>query len=420
MEAIKLGKYLLHEELGRGGYGVVYRAMDTLLNVERAVKVLHPALVTDPDFIERFKREAQIAAKLEHPHIVPVYDLGDDQGRLFLAMKYMPGKSLKDALTLKGSLPFALALRITRQIASALNYAHEQGSVHRDIKPGNIIFDRAGNAYLNDLGFAKMFTEAQSTSLTASGGIVGTPAYIAPEIWQGREVYPVTDLYSLACVFYEMVTGKVLFAGDSPVEIMAKHMQNRAELMELRSPEISDGLRAVLNKALARQPFERFRRIDDFIKALEHLSLARQAPVSNAGVKSARNEQIGLFVQASDKLLESLLDPLILSMEKPLQNGLSALRRELASRKLISVPQHDQVPYRWKALAMHLCCGLGIYYIDKELPRKWLYPAMCLGMGLGLVLGLISVNALTCGLFLIPMFVYLFGFYDVWSRCPKI
>ena len=122
----KLGKYELLEELGRGGYGTVYRALETMLDVERAVKILHPALVSDPEFIERFRREAKFAARIEHPHIVPVYELGQAEGRYFLAMKLMTGKSLKDVLAEKGRLPFERALKITRQIAEALDFAHNQ------------------------------------------------------------------------------------------------------------------------------------------------------------------------------------------------------------------------------------------------------------------------------------------------------
>jgi len=134
-----LGKYELFESLGRGGYGTVYRAQEPVLQVVRAVKVLHQELLADPQFIERFRLEARTAARLEHPHIVPVYELSQDQGRYFLAMKYMPGGSLKELLEKNGRLAFPRALEITRQVASALEYAHKQGVVHRDVKPANIV-----------------------------------------------------------------------------------------------------------------------------------------------------------------------------------------------------------------------------------------------------------------------------------------
>lgn len=201
-----LGKYELLERIGQGGYGIVYKAQDVVLNVVRAVKVLHPALMAATEFVARFRQEAQMAAGLEHPHIVPVYDLGEDQGSFYLAMKYMPGASLKDRIAQNGRLPFADALEITRQIASTLDFAHGRALIHRDVKPGNILFDANGSARLADFGFAKALFVSGSASLSVSGGMVGTPAYIAPEVWSGRGATPASDLYSLACIFYEMIS----------------------------------------------------------------------------------------------------------------------------------------------------------------------------------------------------------------------
>ncbi len=192
--------------------------------MQRAVKILHPALTADPQFIARFRREAQTAAQLEHPHIVPVYELDEVDGRYFLAMKYLPGGSLKDRLERDGRLPYPQALETLRQIASALDYAHAQGLVHRDVKPGNILFEADGAARLADFGFAKALVGTSSMSLSASGGMIGTPQYIAPEIWRGKPATPATDVYSLACVFYEMLTGQALFEGESPPEVMTRHM----------------------------------------------------------------------------------------------------------------------------------------------------------------------------------------------------
>jgi len=208
-----LGEYKILEELGKGGYGTVYRAMDTVLEVERAVKVLHPTLSTDPEFILRFKQEAQITAGLEHPNIVPVFDLSEDKGRYFLTRQYMPGKSLKDILG-KGWMSFDQAVKINQQISDALDFAHQRGLGHRGIKPGNILFDSIGNAYLADLGFAKALSSAISSSLSATRGIIGTPSYMAPEVWRkGKGVSAASDIYSLACVFYEMIMDSILFEG---------------------------------------------------------------------------------------------------------------------------------------------------------------------------------------------------------------
>ncbi len=281
MEPKSLSKYQLHEELGRGGYGTVYRAYDTVLEVERAVKVLKPELAADKDFIERFKREAKLAAQLDHPRIVPAYDLEEDQGYYFLAMKYMPGKSLKDKLAQKGNLSFDRALEIIQQIAEALDYLHDQNYVHRDAKPGNILFDKDGNAYLSDLGFAKALLGTTGTSQTTTGGMIGTPSYMAPELWREKGVSPATDIYSLGCVFYEMITGKVLFEGETSASIMAKHVIDGPNFISRWPPEVPAGSKRVLRKALTKKPSKRYEKPSKFyqaLKALKHKENGRKIP----------------------------------------------------------------------------------------------------------------------------------------------
>ena len=277
-----LGKYQLHEELGHGGYGTVHRAYDTVLEVERAVKVLKPELAADKDFIERFKREAKLAAQLDHPRIVPAYDLEEDQGYYFLAMKYMPGKSLKDILAQKGNLSFDRALEITHQVAEALDYLHDQNFVHRDVKPGNILFDKDGNAYISDLGFAKALLGTTGTSQTTTGAMIGTPSYMAPELWREKGVSSATDVYSLGCVFYEMITGKVLFEGETSASIMAKHVMDGPKFGSQWSPDVPAGVKRVLRKALAKITSKRYEKPSKFyqaLKALMHKENGRNIPI---------------------------------------------------------------------------------------------------------------------------------------------
>lgn len=264
-----LGKYTLYESLGRGGYGTVYRAQEPVLQVVRAVKVLHQELLADPQFIERFRLEARTAARLEHPHIVPVYELSQDQGRYFLAMKYMPGGSLKELLEKDGRLAFPRALEITRQVASALEYAHKQGVVHRDVKPANILFDEDGSVRLSDFGFSRAMQASSSGSISASGGVIGTPQYIAPEIWRGKPATPAADVYSLACVFIEMLTGQVLFSGDSPAEIMTRHILDGPQFPQAWPEGTPAHIEAVLAKALASRPQERYAGPGEFTAALQ-------------------------------------------------------------------------------------------------------------------------------------------------------
>ena len=264
----QLGKYELLEPLGRGGYGTVYRARETVLDVERAVKVLHPALLADPDFIERFRREARIAARLDHPHIVPVYELDQAEGSYFLVMKLMPGGSLKTLLEREKRLPFERALQILRQVCSALDFAHRQDLVHRDLKPGNILFEADGSARLADFGFAKALSGASSVSLSASGGLIGTPSYMAPEVWRNQHVSPATDVYSLACVLYEMLTGDILFSGDTPPEIMTKHMLDGPQFPAQWPEDVPEGFQAVMDRALARKPEERWEGAEEMVEGV--------------------------------------------------------------------------------------------------------------------------------------------------------
>ena len=277
-----LGKYELEDEpLGSGGFGSVYRAKDTVLRVDRAIKILHPALATDTGFVERFRLEARVAARLEHPYIVPVYDLDQKEDLVFLVMKLMPGNSLKDRLADEGRLSFAEATRILGQIAEALDFAYNQPEkvVHRDIKPGNVLFELDGTARLTDFGFAKALanTVSLSTSISGSGVVIGTPAYIAPEIWNSEKASAATDVYSLACVMHEMLTGQMLFTGNSPASVMTQHLINGPAFPESWPPDTPEEIWAVMRKALARDPQKRYERAGDFAAAVRNLKQAQEA-----------------------------------------------------------------------------------------------------------------------------------------------
>jgi serine/threonine protein kinase len=266
MNEMEIGRYKIIEELGRGGFGVVYRALDTGLHVERALKVLHPVLLVEPEMAARFKQEAQVAAGLEHPHIVPVYDIGEAEGRFFLAMRYMAGGSLKEKLAEAGALPYQETLGIARQVAEGLEYAHQRGIIHRDLKPGNILFDEQGKVRISDFGFAKVLSGRNSTTLTMSGGILGTPAYMAPELWNGAPLpSPATDVYAFACVFYEMLTGQELFQGDTPMAVMAKH----ASGAELSDESLPKHTKLFLEQALVIDQIRRCQSSKAFLIALD-------------------------------------------------------------------------------------------------------------------------------------------------------
>ena len=260
-----LGKYDLHEELGRGGFGAVYRATDTTLGREVALKVLHPQLTTDPDFLDKFRKEARTVAQLKSRDIVTIHELGEVDGRVFIAMEYMDGGSLKDKLEKEGALSFEETLKIMRQVCAGLDVAHRKGLVHRDIKPANILFDREGNAVISDFGLAKAVSNS-SVSAMSSMGIAGTPAYRAPEIWQGKPpASQATDIYSLGCILSEMLSGQILFDGDTPEQILTQHLINGPSI----PAGLSQAMQGNLKKALAKDPDQRFSSTNDLLGAVE-------------------------------------------------------------------------------------------------------------------------------------------------------
>lgn len=263
---MELGKFEILEELGRGSYGIVYKARDKALNRLVAIKVLHTNLVNDPSFLSRFKQEAQISARLNHPNLVPVYDFDEANGHYFIVMGYMRGGSLKDLLNQQGPLSKERALKILEQIAEGLGYAHQHEVIHRDLKPANILFDDSGNARICDMGLAKLLHSDSTTSMSASSGLVGTPAYIAPEVWQDSPATAAVDIYSTACILVEMLTAAPLFQGDSTPGIMLKHFQ------PLNLPKnLPTGWKPVIEKALAKTPGERTKSIQELLANLREV-----------------------------------------------------------------------------------------------------------------------------------------------------
>jgi hypothetical protein len=292
MSIKQLGKYTLLEELGRGDFGTVYRATDNALDREVALKILHPQLMVDMDFTERFQKEAKLVARFEHPNIVTIYDLGEAEGRVYIAMRYLPGGSLRDRLKKSGPIPFDQALKILRQVGVGLGAAHAKGMVHWDIKPENILFSEEGQAVISDFGLAK----AIQVSSSSGGSGVGTPGYRAPELWRGKPpASPATDEYALACVFVEMLTGEQLFSGDTPDEIITKHLVDGAVLPKELPAGGLDGINPILEKALAKDPAARYPGVEDFVAAVDGLegeaAKQKEATAHQAAVKKTRLEE---------------------------------------------------------------------------------------------------------------------------------
>ena len=258
-----LGQYHILSEIGRGGMAVVYKAEQTSLNRFVALKVLFPNFTGDSTSVERLYREAQAAARLDHPNIVEIYEVGEHEGLHFIAMKYVDGQPL-DVILQQGPLPPARALKILAQVASALDYAHRHNVVHRDIKPSNIIVSAGDRITLTDFGLAK---GAGSATLTSSGALVGTPAYMSPEQARGDEIDYRADIYALGVVAYEMLAGRPPFTGNPLSIIMAHASQTPPPLRQFR-PDLPPGLEAVVMKALAKEPAERYTTAGEFAAAL--------------------------------------------------------------------------------------------------------------------------------------------------------
>ena len=266
-----LDKYRILEEIGRGGMGVVYKAHDTVLDRLVAIKVLAPHLTWDQEFIKRFFREARVAARLKHPHIVTIHDVTQARGHHFIAMEYLEGRSLAEIIHRHGPLPPERAARILSQIARALDHAHAQGLVHRDVKPGNVIVGSHDNATLTDFGVAKSL---EGTRLTQSGVMVGTPAYMSPEQVRQQPTGPATDVYALGVVAYEMLGGRPPFEGDTPHVLYAHAYEEPRPLPQVNS-KVSPAVGAVVQKALAKAPGKRYGSAKAFAKALEQAVRSR-------------------------------------------------------------------------------------------------------------------------------------------------
>jgi len=264
-----LGKYQVLEHIGHGGMSEVYKGQHEQLDRMVAVKVLHPFLANEEGFVIRFKREASIVAKLRHPNIMQVFDFdyNEELDIYYMVMEFIDGPTLKDRLN-NEALPQEEAVRIGALIADALDYAHRRGMVHRDVKPANIMFMPDGQPVLTDFGIAKMLT---LSGLTASGAMVGTPAYMAPEVGMGRPGSAAADIYSLGIVLYQMVTGRLPFESESPMGMVMQHINEAPPPLEQFVPALLPALDAVIMKALAKQPEERFASAAEMAAALRQI-----------------------------------------------------------------------------------------------------------------------------------------------------
>ncbi len=281
-----LGQYQIGARIGRGGMASVYRARQLSMDRDVAIKIISGERSGNPEFMARFEREARVIAHLQHPHILPVIDFGRSGEHVYLVMRLAEGGALSDRIAQDG-LTLRQVARFVEQIASALEYAHLRGVIHRDLKPNNVLLDELDNAYLTDFGIAKLLAGSTSSNLTSTGAVMGTPAYMAPEQWRSEPVDARTDLYALGVILYELLIGAPPFHADTPFGMMFKHVEEAPPPPCRINPALPDRLERVLLCALAKNPARRYASaaalMQDFRAALDGLPEAvLSAPLPRA------------------------------------------------------------------------------------------------------------------------------------------
>jgi serine/threonine protein kinase/Tfp pilus assembly protein PilF len=275
-------RYQIIEEIGRGGMGRVYKAVDKELNKVVALKMIKPELSKTSSLVERFKKELVLARKVTHKNVCRIHDLGEVRGIRFISMQYIEGQDLKKLIHQTGKLTVEKAVAISEQICEALQAAHDEGVIHRDLKPQNIMLDSKGNAYVMDFGIARSL---ESEEVTKPGMVIGTPHYMSPEQAEGKEADVRSDIYALGCILYEMTTGKPPFKADTSVAMIHKHMTETPKPPSQFNPQIPKALEEIILKCLQKKPEKRYQKVDDIIKAIDDvkpdlISAAKPAKMS--------------------------------------------------------------------------------------------------------------------------------------------
>ncbi len=318
-----LGQFEIIEEIGRGGMATVYRARQRSVNRIVAVKILPPSLMHDPSFLERFIREVEVITQLEHPHILPIIDYGEAEGVPYIAMRYLGGGSFEQRLRRALPTPQEL-IRPMRQIAQALDHAHAQGVIHRDLKPGNIMLDESGNAYLSDFGIARVL----GSQLTGSM-IVGTPAYMSPEQANGLPLDGRSDIYALGVVLFEALTGRSPYEAETPMAMLLKHITEPMPPVRQFNPNISAEIEHVISRATAKDPDDRYVSATQMIDAFEAAVQGSRAESAPTTARSAPRP-----TTATPNKTEKLPDP----TPEPLQQSQPRITAPLERTARRAVP----------------------------------------------------------------------------------
>ena len=344
--------YEVHKELGRGGMAVVYGATELALGRTVAIKVLPPDLAQS-ETMERFKREARMAAQLDHANIIPVYRVGQAGSMLYIAMKYVEGRALDEIITAQGALTVPVVLAVVRATAAALSFAHSRSIIHRDIKGANILVERDGRILVTDFGIARA---VEDKTLTATGAVIGTPHFMSPEQCAGERLGPQSDQYSLGVLTFQMLTGEVPFDADSVIGIMQHHFFTPVPDVRAVRKDVPEALISVLNRMMAKQAEERYEATDDLLAALEGI------PFSEADRKVSR-EQLRRVAhgEALPMVRTGSLPPLPATRTR-------AAMLESTTDAAVTKPQRRRRSFAIALAAIAIVAGAAVVYMN--LPRE--------------------------------------------------
>ncbi|GIP57997.1 Stk1 family PASTA domain-containing Ser/Thr kinase [Paenibacillus woosongensis] len=351
------GRYQIIERIGGGGMALVYKAHDVLLNRNVAIKVLRQQFVNDEEFIRRFRREAQSAASLSHPNVVSVYDVGQEDDIHYIVMEYVEGQNLNEIIKERAPLQVDEAIRIASQIADALDHAHHNQIIHRDIKPHNILIGRNGRVKVTDFGIARAVT---STTITQTGSVVGSVHYFSPEHAKGVATGEKSDLYSLGIVLYQMLTGRLPFLGESPISVALKHLQEHFEEPRSVNPMIPQSVENIILKSMRKNPGERYQSAKEMLVDLETCLLPER-----------RMESKLLFDDGDDEDSTRIVPAI-----RPQMGGSAARGGSKLSREAQADEDRDEVkkgtsfwskPVLWVSLTVLLLVAMAgvVWYVNK-------------------------------------------------------